>query len=141
MLAYLYWLLAVVLMAWAQGWLMPAIRRTPPGPEAKRQDVALHILLTAVYVLPLFLLLVLDLPGKLVATHALTMAGARLLFFDPVLNLAAGYPPFAVGQTAASDRALQWLAQHLNMEPAHLRLLLWLFCVVLAVCLLVIVNS
>jgi len=31
---------------------------------------------------------------------------ARLLLFDPVLNLAAGDKAFAVGQTAASDRAV-----------------------------------
>jgi hypothetical protein len=127
MLAYLYWLLAVVLMAWAQGWLMPAIRRTPPGPEAKRQAIALHYVLFALYLLPI----------ALVPATWLAAVLSRLLLFDPVLNLAAGYPPFAVGQTAASDRALQWLAQHLNIEPAHLRLLLWLFCVVLAVCWLV----
>ena len=55
MLSLLYWPAAVLLMAWAQGKLLPAIRRTPPGPEAKRQSFALHYVLTAVYFLPLVL--------------------------------------------------------------------------------------
>lgn len=123
MLAYLYWLAAVVLMAAGQGLLIPAIRRTPPGAEAKRQAIALHYVLFASYLLPIAL-----------APHTwLAAALARLLLFDPVLNLAAGDKAFAVGQTALSDRALQGLAQKLGMKPEHLRLLLWGLCVVLAV--------
>jgi hypothetical protein len=33
---------------------------------------------------------------------------------------------------AAGDRALQWLAQYLNMEPTHLRGMLWGLCLLLA---------
>lgn len=135
MLAYLYWPAAVVLLAWAQGWLMPAIRRTPPGAEARRQDKALHWLFTAAYFLPL----VLSTTSEMLR-QALWALASRLLLFDPVLNLAAGDKVFAVGQTAASDRAVRWLAQRLNMQPEHLRVLLWGLCLVLAVCLLIVVN-
>jgi hypothetical protein len=126
----LYWPLAIVLQAWATGWLIPAIRRTPPGAEAKRQDVALHIMLAASYVLPLLLLTQLDLPGKLVAAHALVAGGARLLLFDPVLNLAAGDIVFAVGSTAKTDQTIRWASNKLGMEPEHLRFLLWLMCLI-----------
>jgi hypothetical protein len=130
MLATLYWPVAVALMAIGQGLLLPAIRRTPPGPEAKRQAIALHYVLFALYLLPI----------ALVPATWLAAVLSRLLLFDPVLNLAAGYPPFAVGQTAVSDRALQWLAQRLNMESTHLRGLLWLFCLVLTACLVLLVK-
>jgi hypothetical protein len=132
MLATLYWPVAVALMAIGQGLLLPAVRRTPPGTEAKRQAFGLHGLLLAAYFLPLALA-----PSLLGVGVAI---GCRLLLFDPVLNLAAGYPPFAVGQTAVSDRALQWLAQRLNMESTHLRGLLWLFCLVLTACLVLLVK-
>ena len=138
MLAYLYWPAAVLLMAWTQGLLMPAIRRTPPGAEARRQAVALHWLLTALYFLPL--VLVLCYVPHLIISHGIIAGLSRLLLFDPVLNLAAGDKVFAVGQTAASDRAIRWLAQRLNMQPEHLRALLWGLSVVLAVCLLLISN-
>jgi hypothetical protein len=137
-LAYLYWPLAVVLLAWAQGWLMPAIRRTPPGAEARRQDKALHWLLTLLYFLPLVFVLWYASHDSI--THGIIAAVSRLLLFDPVLNKAAGDKVFAVGQTAASDRGICWLAQRLGMEPEHLRALLWGLSLVLAVCYLVIVN-
>jgi hypothetical protein len=139
MLPYLSWPLAVVLLAWAQGWLMPAIRRTPPGAEARRQDKALHWLLTAAYFLPLVVVLWYAPHNSI--THGIIAGLARLLLFDPVLNRAAGDKVFAVGQTAASDRAIRWLAQKLGMQAEHLRALLWGLCLVLAICLLVIVNS
>ena len=139
-LATAYWLPAAGLMAYAQGLLMPAIRRTPPGAEAKRQAFALHILLGIVYALPLLLLTQLGLPGKVVATHAVLMALARLLLFDPLLNLGAGDKLFAVGQTAASDRALQKLAQRLGWPAERVRAVLWVVCLVGA-CLLIILNS
>jgi hypothetical protein len=43
--------------------------------------------------------------------------------------------------TAFSDRVIRWLAQHLNMEPEHLRVLLWGLCLVLALCSLFIINN
>jgi hypothetical protein len=128
-LADAYWLPAAGLMAYGQGQLMPAIRRTPPGAEAKRQSRALHGLLTAVYFLPLVL----------APATWLTALLARLLLFDPLLNLAAGDKPFAVGQTAASDRALQWLATKLSWPPERVRGVAWLLSVA-AACYLLIVN-
>ena len=122
-LPYAYWLLAVLLMAAGQGLLLPAIRRTAPGPEARRQAFALHYVLLASYFLPVLLA---------TSTWAVAVL-ARLLLFDPVLNLAAGTSVFSVGQTAASDRALRWLATKLGMVAEHLRFLLWLVSIVAAV--------
>lgn len=61
---------------------------------------------------------------------------ARALLFDPCLNLAQSWfnyregrpaePLFKVGTVAALDRALRWLSGQLGMEPAHLRLAVWL---------------
>jgi hypothetical protein len=51
----LYWPAAVLLIAWAQGKLLPAIRRTPPGREAQLQALALHYVLGVGYLLPLTL--------------------------------------------------------------------------------------
>jgi hypothetical protein len=103
-----YWLPAASLMAYAQGVLMPAIRRTPPGAEARRQAFALHWLLTAVYFLPVMLV---------PATWLLAVL-ARVLLFDPLLNLGAGDTVFAIGKTALSDRGTRWLANLLGMSPA-----------------------
>ena len=128
-MAYLYWPAAAV--------LMPAIRRTPPGTEAKRQAFALHWLLTVLYFLPL--LLVLCLAPHHVITHGIIAGLARLLLFDPVLNLAAGDPAFAVGRTAASDRALQWLALRVGWPASRVRAVVWVFSVGVA-CLLLIIN-
>lgn len=100
-----YWPAAVLLMAWAQGLLMPAIRRTPPGPEAKRQAFGLHWLLTVLYFLPLLLA-----PSWLGLTYALAV---RLALFDPPLNYFAGTSLFYVGQTAGFDKLLR------KLSPAH----------------------
>ena len=101
--ALLFWPLLAVLTAFVQAVLMPAIKRTMPGSEAKRQAFALHIVGTAVYLVPLLLAPA----GWVVALLA------RALFFDPVLQLTQGLPVFGVGYTAASDRLLRWAA------PAH----------------------
>jgi hypothetical protein len=87
-----------------QGRLMPAIRRTPPGEEAKEQDNALHIVGTLAYFLPLLLTPAAWLFGGLVAL------AARVALFDVVLNTAARRPAFEVGQTAATDKLLRKLA-------------------------------
>lgn len=126
----IYWPAAIVLLAWAQGWLMPAIKRTPPGPEAKQQDVALHGLLTAAY----FLALVFQPSAWLVAMLS------RLLLFDPVLNLAAGDKVFAVGSTARTDKALRWLAGKMSWPPERLRLAVWVVSLVGAGLLLITYN-
>jgi hypothetical protein len=116
---YLYWPAAVLLMAVGQGLLLPAIRRTPPGPEAKRQSFALHWVLTAVYFLPLVLV-----PGTW-----LEAVLSRLLLFDPAINLASGAKAFAVGATALTDRALRSLAARLSWPPERLRLVVWLLSI------------
>jgi hypothetical protein len=126
---YFYWPVAVVLLGLAQGLLMPAIRRTPPGDEAKRQDLALHWLLTGCY----FLALLLAPATWLVALLS------RLVFFDPALNLGAGDAVFAVGSTARFDKALRWLAGCLSWPAERVRLVLWLLSVVVA-CLLLIAK-
>jgi hypothetical protein len=117
MLRLLYWPAAVLLMGWAQGKLLPAIRRTPPGREAQLQALALHYVLGVGYLLPLTLA-----PTMLGGGVALA---SRLLLFDPVLNTSAGEPAFAVGATALTDRALRWLALRLGMHPERLRLVVW----------------
>jgi hypothetical protein len=117
MLSLLYWPAAVLLMAWAQGKLLPAIRRTPPGREAQLQALALHYVLGVGYLLPLALA-----PTMLGAVDALA---SRPLLFDPVLNTSAGEPAFAVGGTALTDRALRWLATRLGVQPERLRLVVW----------------
>jgi hypothetical protein len=121
-LPYLYWPLAVMVLARAQGLVLPAIRRTPPGAEAEQQDVALHYLLTIFYF------------GALVFVPSTWLIAllSRLLLFDPVLNKSAGVAAFAVGQTALTDRAIRWAADKLSMEPEHLRCILWVVCLVIA---------
>ena len=123
MLKLLYWPAAVLLMAWAQGKLLPAIRRTPPGREAQLQALALHYVLGVGYLLPLTLA-----PTLLGVAVALV---SRLLLFDPVLNYAAGDAVFAVGATALTDRALRWLAARLSWPPERLRLWVWVVSLLL----------
>ena len=101
-LPYAYWPAAVLLMAWLQGWLLPAIRRTPPGAEAGRQSFALHWVGSAAYYLPW--LLTPTLP--LLACAAI----ARLALFDPLLNAFSSRAMFYVGQTAATDKLLRKVA-------------------------------
>jgi hypothetical protein len=57
---------------------------------------------------------------------------SRLLLFDPVLNVSAGEPAFAVGATALTDRALRWLALRLGMQLERLRLVVWVGTVLAA---------
>ena len=133
MLSLLYWPAAVLLMAWAQGKFLPAIRRTPPGHEAQLQALALHYVLGVGYLLPLILV-----PTLLGVAVALA---SRLLLFDPVLNYAAGDAVFAVGATALTDRALRWLAARLSWPPERLRLVVWVVSLVGTVCLLLAQSS
>jgi hypothetical protein len=121
-LATAYWPAAAGLIAYGQGVLMPAIRRTPPGPEAKRQAFALHWVLTDAYFLPVVL----------APASWLTAGLARLLLFDRTLNLGAGDKLFAVGQKAGSDRALQRLAQRVGWPAERVRAVLWVVCLAAA---------
>jgi hypothetical protein len=67
----------------------------------------------------------------------------RALLFDPSLNLSQswfnyreGRPAeslFKVGTIAAGDRAIRWAADKLGMEPEHLRCILWVVCLALAI--------
>lgn len=123
MLKLFYWPVAVLLMAAGQGLLLPAIRRTVPGPEAKRQSFALHYLLVGAYFLPLVL----------APTTWLVAILSRLLLFDPVLNLADVQPAFAVGNTALTDRALRWVAARLSWPAERVRLVVWLVSLLLAI--------
>lgn len=117
LLAYLYWPVAVALMALGQGLLLPAIKRTPPGSEARRQGLALHYVLVASYYLPLAL------GPSWLALGVATVS--RLLLFDVVLNTAAGVAPFHVGNSALADRLLQRVALGLHWPAERVRLVGW----------------
>lgn len=122
MLPYLYWPLAIVLMGWGQGWLINAVRRTPPGSEARKQALALHYVLVAYY----YLALVFAPAAWLVAV------GARLLLFDLSLNVASGAAPFHVGDTALADKLLQRLGRGLGWPAERVRFVLWLIMLLAA---------
>jgi hypothetical protein len=98
----IFWFAACFLVAFPQGRLMPAIRRTPPGPEAKRQDTALHLWLLLAYFAPLALR-----PTWIDLGAALLV---RAIAFDMFLNLGEGTPLFAVGSTATTDKLLRKIA-------------------------------
>lgn len=65
---------------------------------------------------------------------------SRALLFDLCLNLSQSWfnyregrpaePLFKVGTVAVLDRGLRWLASQLGMEPAHLRLTVWVVSLV-----------
>lgn len=119
-LTFAFWLTFCLVLAYAQGRLLPTLRAEPPAsPAAKRNNAALHGWLTAAYLLPLALA---------PASWPVALL-ARLLVFDPAVNAGAGAPLFQVGQTAAFDRALQWLAARLHWPAPRLRLALWLAAV------------
>ena len=111
-------------MASGQGLLLPAIRLTPPGSEARRQALALHYILVASYYLALV---------WQPSTWPYAV-GARLLFFDLVINATSGKPLFFVGSTAGADRAIQWLASKVKQPADRVRFGGWLLCVVGASC-------
>ncbi len=107
----IFWPALLFFLAYPQGVLMPAVRRTPPGPEAIRQARALHLGLVLAYFLPLALVAVFARPH--LPLHAVVAVLVRLAGFDPILNHYAGSPAFHVGETAATDKLLRKLA------PAH----------------------
>jgi hypothetical protein len=130
--------LYTLLSAAQQGVLTWLLRAYVPPSRQGLVNLALHVGGGLLYGLLL--------AGVLALGPAPTPAGAarllgqaalvRLLLFDPVLNLGralldrrAGQPAtalFTVGTSAATDRALRWLAPRLALTPSRLRLLLWL---------------
>ena len=115
----LFWPALCIALAGGQGWLLPAIRRTPPGTtEANQQALALHWLPSAAYFLPLFLC-----PASVALWQwGLLAFAVRVALFDPVLNYFAGKPLFYVGFTAHTDRLLRTLAgSRADMLSAGLR--------------------
>ena len=113
MIYLLFWPVFLALFASGQGLIMAAIRRTPPGDEAQQQAFALHWLFTAVYFLPFFLK-----PQAVPLLLWMVVGfGLRVIAFDVVLNYFSGYPAFAVGSTAATDRLIRKLAP---VNPARL---------------------
>ncbi len=73
----------------------------------------------------------------------LEATAARALLFDPCLSLSQSWfnyregrpaePLFKVGTIALLDRALRWLAGELGMKPEHLRLVVWILSLVVAI--------
>jgi hypothetical protein len=72
----------------------------------------------------------------------------RALLFDPSLSLSqswfnyregrAAESLFKVGNIAIGDRAIRWGADKLGMEPEHLRCIIWIACLALAIAALLI---
>ena len=114
-MAWLFWPIFTALLAVGQGLLLPTLRLTPPGDEAKRQAFALHWLLLAGWAWPLWLL-----PGSWPVA-----AACRALLFDVLINVASGKPAFYVGKTAATDKAMQAVAARLGWPADRLRAGAW----------------
>jgi len=93
-----------------QGFLIPTLRRTPPGKEANLHDFAMHKLGFIVWLMP-----VLFLPNLLHLAIALVV---RIVFFDIALNIGAGDPVFNVGNTAKTDKIIQSIAPRLGGTAA-----------------------
>lgn len=104
----LFWPALLFFLAYPQGVLMPAVRRTPPGSEATAQARALHLGLLLAYFLPLALIALFDRSHLLLNVAVAVLV--RVAGFDPILNYYAGDPAFHVGQTAATDKFLRRLA-------------------------------
>jgi len=116
-----FWPALLFFLAYPQGVLMPAVRRTPPGPEATSQARALHLGLVLAYFLPLVLVAVFARPH--LPLHAVVAVLVRLAGFDPILNHYAGDESFHVGQTATTDKLLRKLsATHPERLSVALRL-------------------
>lgn len=113
-----FFLAFTYLMAWGQGWLMPALRLTPDNTRASdRQKFALHWILGAVWFLP-----VLPFVFYFRSWEPLAIAGlVRFILFDPVLNYHEGNPEtpvFAVGESANTDKLIRWLAGIFGRSPS-----------------------
>jgi len=105
----LFWVAFTALFALMQGFLIPALRRTPLGKEANLHDFALHKLGFIVWIMP-----VLFLPNWL---HLVVALVVRVVFFDIALNIGAGDPVFYVGKTAKTDKVLQSIAAKTRLTP------------------------
>ncbi len=114
-LPYALWPALAAGSALMQGLVLPAIKRTPPGPEAQRQHIGLHWVGLLVYGLPWLFAPT----WPLLADAALS----RALLFDPVLQATQGLPLFGVGYTALTDKLLRKVAPR---RPDRLRFVLWL---------------
>lgn len=134
--------LYTILSAAQQGVITWLFREYVPTSRQDWIHAALHYggvliyLLIVGYVAYLLTPLSLKEEGLLLLTATL----ARALLFDPCLNLAQSWfnyregrpaePLFKVGTVAVLDRGLRWLADQLGMEPAHLRLAVWVLSIV-----------
>ncbi|MGI4821927.1 MAG: hypothetical protein ACRYFV_12020 [Janthinobacterium lividum] len=68
---------------------------------------------------------------------------ARALLFDPSLSLSQSWfnyregrpaePLFKVGTIAVGDKAIRWVANKLGIDPDHVRFILWLCCILVAI--------
>ncbi len=130
----LWWVVFTGLMAWGQGWLMPAIKRTDNHtPESDRQKFALHWILGTVWALPAVLLLPFYLHWEPVVIALLI----RFICFDVVLNYTEGTTVFAVGESANTDKLLRKIAGVISIPVAYLsalfRLLAFLLLVVFVI--------
>lgn len=129
-----FWLAFTGLFAYGQGLLMPAIKRTEPGAEAKRQAFALHWVFGAVWALPILLAWHYTHRWELAAIAVLV----RVAFFDVLLNKAEGSFPFAVGNTAKSDRLLRWISGKTGIPVTYLNAVLKAFSLVFLVAFIVV---
>lgn len=129
-----FWPAFCLLLAYMQGVLIPAIRRTPPGKEADRQAFALHWVGAAAYFLPLFLAPA----GVSFWAWWLLSFTSRGILFDVGLNAGAGDPLFSVGKTALWDRMLRKLAPG---NPARLNALVKASVLILCVVLLLYLRN
>jgi hypothetical protein len=115
----LFWVAFTALFALMQGFLIPTLRRTPPGKEAQLHDFALHKLGFIVWLMP-----VLFLPNLL---HLVIALLVRVIFFDIALNIGAGDPVFNVGKTAKTDKVLQSIAAKTRITPDTLSAFIKMF--------------
>lgn len=107
-LIYLFWVATVLVMAWAQADIIPALRQyvPPASGEATKASRALHVGLTVVYCLPLALA-----PWLPVVWWKWGLAaGLARLWFDPALNVFGGVSALYLGQTAGTDKLLRKLS-------------------------------
>jgi hypothetical protein len=120
----LYWVSFTVLFAAGQGLLLPMLRNfAQHSKEARITDLSLHKIGFVAWLLPALLL-----PSWLHLAIALLV---RVAVFDIVLNYAAGDKLFNVGQTAKTDKLLQWTAAKLGLSASVLSAILKVISILL----------
>lgn len=120
----LFWIAFTALFAHGQGLLIPWFKQVSEGSTmAKKHSFALHGVFVAVWMFPIspWCLII---PWWQVCTMAILV---RFAMFDVVLNYAAEYAPFHVGQTAKTDRLLQWIAAKIGVSASVVNAVLKLF--------------